>query len=215
MIIELVGPPSSGKTTLINNLNNSNSFNFVFREDFKKNKLLYFVRISNLKIVFEIYLKIFLLKGLSFKNKMFYSKHLSKKVILINSYNSESEMLIPDEGLISIYLSILSIHEVSIFKIIKQILNHHNYLCIFIEVDSTTLNKRLQDRGFPEGWSKRKIITTNMNEYKKYFQIQQKFKLEYSALKDIEEIKVKFFEIDNNFEINSGLKKIVSIIKNL
>ena len=88
---------------------------------------------------------------------MFYSKHLSKKVILINSYNSESEMLIPDEGLISIYLSILSIHEVSIFKIIKQILNHHNYLCIFIEVDSTTLNKRLQDRGFPEGWSKRKI----------------------------------------------------------
>ena len=54
-----------------------------------------------------------------------------------------------------------------------------------------------------------------MNEYKKYFQIQQKFKLEYSALKDIEEIKVKFFEIDNNFEINSGLKKIVSIIKNL
>ena len=215
MIIELVGPPSSGKTTLINNLNNSNSFNFVFREDFKKNKLLYFVRISNLKIVFEIYLKIFLLKGLSFKNKMFYSKHLSKKVILINSYNSESEMLIPDEGLISIYLSILSIHEVSIFKIIKQILNHHNYLCIFIEVDSTTLNKRLQDRGFPEGWSKRKIITTNMNEYKKYFQIQQKFKLEYSALKDTEEIKVKFFEIDNNFEINSGLKKIVSIIKNL
>ena len=80
MIIELVGPSSSGKTTLIDNLKDINNYDFVFRKDFKTNNPLYFLKISNLKIVFEIYLKIFLLKGLSFKNKTFYSKHLLRKL---------------------------------------------------------------------------------------------------------------------------------------
>ena len=54
-----------------------------------------------------------------------------------------------------------------------------------------------------------------MNKFEKFFQIQQKFKLEYFALKEKVEIKINFFEVDNNLEVNSGLKKVTSIIKNI
>ena len=62
-------------------LENENKYKFAFREDFHQNKFLHLVKISNLKIIFTTYLKIFLLKELSIKNKMFYSKHLSKKIV--------------------------------------------------------------------------------------------------------------------------------------
>ena len=97
MIIELVGPSSSGKTTLIYNLKDINNYDFVFRKDFKTNNPLYFLKISNLKTIYTTYKKIFLLKELSFNNKLFYSKHLSKKIIFINSFNSDTKFLIPDE----------------------------------------------------------------------------------------------------------------------
>ena len=215
MIIELVGPPSSGKSTLISNLKNENKYKFAFREDFHQNKFLHLVKISNLKIIFTTYLKIFLLKELSIKNKMFYSKHLSKKIVLINSYDSKSELLIPDEGLVGIYLSIFSIYQVSIYKIVKPILNQHNYFCVYVDVDPHALLKRLEDRGFPPGWIKRNIVSNSINENEKFFDIQKKFKLEYLALKDKKEIQINFHEIDNNLDIDSGLKKLLLIISNI
>lgn len=215
MIIELVGPSSSGKTTLIDNLKDINNYDFVFRKDFKTNNPLYFLKISNLKTIYTTYKKIFLLKELSFNNKLFYSKHLSKKIIFINSSNSDTKFLIPDEGLISIYLSILSIYKVSILEIVQEILNENSYICIFINVDTETLKNRLQERGFPEGWEKRNIFNNSNDKYEKFFQIKHQFKLHYLALKEKKEINTIFFEIDNNHEIDLGIKNIVSIINNI
>ena len=215
MIIEFVGPPASGKSTVIQNLKEDYNLNVTYQSDVNLTIFTILTSFINLKTIIDIYFKIFFTTNLTFSNKRFYSRHISRKIIYFNEFDNLEKPFIPDEGLINIYLSILSIHNISIYKVIEKYIDFNNYYCILLKVDLKILNQRLLRRGPPEGWENRSLFSETVNKEDLYYKIQEKFLISSDDFFQNENIKFYLIQNNSNFEnTTSRAEKIINIILN-
>ena len=56
MIVEIIGPPASGKTTMVNRLKKSENSEIVFQEDFKTRKVMDILNIFNLLMFLSLFI---------------------------------------------------------------------------------------------------------------------------------------------------------------
>lgn len=210
MIIEFVGPSASGKSTIIQNLKENQKLDLNYQSDINLSTFKILTSFVNLKIITEIYLKIFFTTRLTFSNKRFYSRHITKKIIYFKKFDDIEKPFVPDEGLINIYLSVLSIHNISIYRIIKEYINTKNYFCIILKVDPKTLNERILRRGPPKGWDGRNLFAKVANKENIYYKIQEQFLIFSDVFFQHE--KIKYYLLENNSNIENATIKAEEII---
>ena len=211
MIIEFVGPSASGKSTIIQNLKENCKLDLLYQSDINLSTFKILTSFFNLKVIIEIYLRIFFTTNLTFSNKQFYSRHITKKIIYFKNFYDSEKAFIPDEGLINIYLSVLSLHNISIFKIIEKYIDFNNYYCKDQQVDTKKLNERIIKRGPPKGWDNRNLIVGNVNREDIYYKIQEKFLMLSDEFFQHEEI--KFYLLENNSDLKNTTTKAKEIIE--
>ncbi len=210
MIIEFVGPSASGKSTLIQNLKENYNLDLIYQSDQNIQIFEIITSFAYLRIILEIYLKIFFTTNLTFSNKRFYSRHITKKIIYFKKYEDLERPFILDEGIINIYLSVLSIHNISIYKIIEKYIDVKNYFAILIKVNPRLLNERILHRGPPAGWDNRKLFTETVNKEVMYYKIQEKFSAYSNDF--FQDKEIKYFSLENDSNIEDATDKAVEII---
>ena len=215
MIVEIIGPPASGKTTMINRLKKSENSEIVFQEDLKTRKVMDILNIFNLLIIFSIYIKIFSIRKFNTTDKAFYARHISKKIIFMKKSIAAKKIFIPDEGLVHIYLSILSIYNISIYKIIDKYLEKYDYCIIFLDIELNVAQDRINKRGLPEGWRERNIFNNQESKEGRVLEIQKNYLKVSNDFIDEENKSYKKIKVNNNSNVDKAFLDINRIIKTL
>jgi thymidylate kinase len=212
MIYELIGLPGSGKSTILEKIKNIENESFSFQDniDLKNIKNLKYTLLF-VDVTFNILFK----SNLSMKSKRFYIFHLFRKIIYIREFKNKQKIFFPDEGLLSIYISLLSIFNVSIHKFIEKYIPDE-YAVIYLKVENSIARERFYERGLPDSWVRNGVIRINSDgkfDKSKTSQILNAYVLNINNLMS-KDIKLEKFEVLDSSDVNNTTNKILEIISN-
>ena len=207
MIVEIIGPPGAGKTSIINELKKEKDM-FVSVSEIKQNSSLFSLVLNFAKsfIKYFPYFKFWNLKN--YKINKYYFFNFIKKITYINLSRNLSKHLLLDEG--PIYVSISSealVNQtyISSFDYIKN----SDYLLVNLIVNSENNLSRLSTKQYPTSWvylDVEKDINRIVNAYKTI--INNKLNTDF-----IREYGIYYYEVENNYSIQQATKTILSKLK--
>ena len=158
MIIEIVGPPGIGKSYYGNKAAEAN--NYIYSDEELRSQLskikLFFLFI---KSSYTLLRNFHLFGGnqgaqsnyLLWKKNMNYLKSILNKLILYQLMINNEDVYIPDEGLLSIDLSIQTFFDEKVVKNYR-IFNNKMYRVVLLKLDTEENIKRLKERPWPPTW---------------------------------------------------------------
>ena len=211
MIYELIAPPGSGKSTILEKIKNIENENFLFQDNIE---LINFKNLKYIRLFIEVAFHIFFKTNLSKKNKRFYTFHLFRKLIYIHELKNNQKIFFPDEGLFSIYVSLLAIFNVSIHKFIEKYIPNE-YAVIYLKVENSIAMERFYARGIPDSWIENSVIQIDSDgkfNKAKVSQILTDYVLNIDNLMS-KDIKLEKFEILNSSDVNNTTNKILEIVR--
>tara|TARA_B100002019_G_scaffold258301_1_gene242926 strand:- start:6112 stop:6735 length:624 start_codon:yes stop_codon:yes gene_type:complete len=207
MIVEIIGPPGAGKTSIINELKKEKD-TFALVSEIKQNFSLFSLVINFAKafIKYFLYFKFWNLK--KYKINKYYFLNFIKKITYINLSKNLNKHLLLDEGPVYISISseaLLNQTYINSFDFIKKA----DYLIINLIVNSENNLSRLSTKQNSESWvylDIEKDINRIVIDYK--IAINNKLNPDF-----ISEYGINYYEVENNYSIQEATKTILSKLK--
>ncbi len=207
MIVEIIGPPGAGKTSIINELKKEKD-TFVSVSEIKQNSSIFSLVLNFAKafIKYFLYFKFWNLK--KYKINKYYFFNFIKKITYINLSKNFSKHLLLDEGPIYVSISSEALANqtyISSFDYIKK----EDYLLINLIVNSQNNLSRLGTKQHPVSWvylGIEKDINYIVTDYKTI--INNKLNSDF-----ISEYGIFYYEVENNYSIQEATKTILSKLK--
>ncbi len=158
MIIEIVGPPGIGKSYYGKKVAEANNYIYSdeeLRSQLSKIKLFYLF----IKSSYTLLRNFHLFGGnqgaqsnyLLWKKNMNYLKSILNKLILYQLMINNEDVYIPDEGLLSIELSIQTFFDEKVVKNYR-IFDNKMYRVVLLKLDTEENIRRLEERPWPPTW---------------------------------------------------------------
>lgn len=191
MIVELVGPPGSGKSTILKEIVKQNK-KFITESEVKINFLSFYV-IYTLIFLFLKYFIIFRIYKLNeLKTNLYYFQNFVKKFLRLKIAVRNNLILIQDDGLISNTISsraLLNIKYLESYIFLKD----QRYIVFKLVVPKSENLKRLNNKVISASWEKLKVTKTFSEIITSYSRI---IDLEIN-IKNLKKYDVQIYEIEN------------------
>jgi len=191
MIVELVGPPGSGKSTILKEIVKQNK-KFITESEVTINFLSFYV-IYTLIFLFLKYFIIFRIYKLNeLKTNLYYFQNFVKKFLRLKIAVRNNLILIQDDGLISNTISsraLLNIKYLESYIFLKD----QRYIVFKLVVPKSENLKRLNNKVISASWEKLKVTKTFSEIITSYSRI---IDLEIN-IKNLKKYDVQIYEIEN------------------
>ena len=205
MIIEIIGPPGIGKSYYGSKVLEFN--NEIYSDKDISNKLTIVKKIIiSIKIISRFITTVSFYNPILWKNNQNYFRSLLNKLISLEFAVTNNKIYLPDEGLISINLSIKTFFNKEIF-VNNNLFKTDHYKIIILEHDHKKNIERLSGRPYPPTWELFKIGIT-MKKLLKNTKNIQKF------IEQIDNRNVSFLNLDDYADNNQIIERLNSLIKN-
>ena len=206
MIIEIIGPPGIGKSYYGSKILEFN--NEIYSDTDIRNELSNIKKIIiSIKVIIRFISTVSFYKLILWKNNQSYFRSFLNKLIYLEFAVSNKKTYLPDEGLISINLSIKTFFNKEIF-LNNNLFKNDNYKIIILELNHNKNIERLSNRPYPPTWELFEIGNNYdeiIEEYKKNI---QKF------IEQIDSGNISSLNLNDYSSNNQIVEKLNTLIEN-
>jgi len=206
MIIEIIGPPGIGKSYYGSKVLEFNQKIYSDKDIINKLTIIKKIIIS-IKIISRFITTVAFYNPILWKKNQNYFRSLINKLISLEFAVTNNKIYLPDEGLISINLSIKTFFNKEIF-VNNNLFKNDFYKIIILELDHKKNLERLSDRPYPPTWELFKIGNNYEKIIEEYKKNIQKF------IEQIDSRNVSFLNLNDYSNNNQIIERLNSLIKN-
>lgn len=191
MIIELVGPPGSGKSTILKEIVKQNK-KLVTESQVPLNFLNFYVIYTLIFLFFKYFTTFRIYKLNDLKINMYYFQNFVKKFLRVKIADRKNMILIQDDGLISNTISpraLLNKKYLENFVFLKN----QKYIVFKLLVPENENLKRLNNKAISASWEKLNVTKTFSKIIESYSSIVD---IEINV-KNLKKYDVQIYEIEN------------------
>ena len=191
MIVELVGPPGSGKSTILKEIVKQNK-KFITESEVKINFLSFYVIYTLIFLFLRYFFTFRIYKLNELKTNLYYFQNFVKKFLRLKIAVRNNLILIQDDGLISNTISsraLLNIKYLESYIFLKD----QRYIVFKLVVPKSENLKRLNNKVISASWEKLKVTKTFSEIITSYSRI---IDLEIN-IKNLKKYDVQIYEIEN------------------
>ena len=191
MIVELVGPPGSGKSTILKEIVKQNK-KFITESEVKINFLSFYVIYTLIFLFLRYFFTFRIYKLNELKTNLYYFQNFVKKFLRLKIAVRNNLILIQDDGLISNTISsraLLNIKYLESYIFLKD----QRYIVFKLVVPKSENLTRLNNKVISASWEKLKVTKTFSEIITSYSRI---IDLEIN-IKNLKKYDVQIYEIEN------------------
>ena len=191
MIVELVGPPGSGKSTILKEIVKQNK-KFITESEVTINFLSFYVIYTLIFLFLRYFFTFRIYKLNELKTNLYYFQNFVKKFLRLKIAVRNNLILIQDDGLISNTISskaLLNNKYLENYIFLKD----HKHIVFKLVVPKSENLKRLNNKVISASWEKLKVTKTFSEIITSYSRI---IDLEIN-IKNLEKYDVQIYEIEN------------------
>jgi len=191
MIVELVGPPGSGKSTILKEIVKQNK-KFIAESEVPINFLSFYVIYTLIFLSLKYFITFRIYKLSELKTNLYYFQNFVKKFLRLKIAVRNNLILIQDDGLIS---NTISSRALLNNKYLESyiFLKNQKYIVFKLVVPKSENLKRLNNKAISASWKKIKVTKTFSEIITSYSKILD---LEIN-IKNLKKYDVQIYEIEN------------------
>ena len=191
MIVELVGPPGSGKSTILKEIVKQNK-KFIAESEVPINFLSFYVIYTLIFLSLKYFITFRIYKLSELKTNLYYFQNFVKKFLRLKIAVRNNLILIQDDGLIS---NTISSRALLNNKYLESyiFLKNQKYIVFKLVVPKSENLKRLNNKAISASWEKLKVTKTFSEIITSYSKILD---LEIN-IKNLKKYDVQIYEIEN------------------
>ncbi len=191
MIVELVGPPGSGKSTILKEIVKQNK-KFIAESEVPINFLSFYVIYTLIFLSLKYFITFRIYKLNELKTNLYYFQNFVKKFLRLKIAVRNNLILIQDDGLIS---NTISSRALLNNKYLESyiFLKNQKYIVFKLVVPKSENLKRLNNKVISASWEKLKVTKTFSEIITSYSRILD---LEIN-IKNLKKYDVQIYEIEN------------------
>tara|TARA_Y100001954_G_scaffold133677_1_gene142811 strand:- start:1178 stop:1807 length:630 start_codon:yes stop_codon:yes gene_type:complete len=191
MIVELVGPPGSGKSTILKEIVKQNK-KFIAESEIPINFLSFYVIYTLIFLSLKYFITFRIYKLSELKTNLYYFQNFVKKFLRLKIAVRNNLILIQDDGLIS---NTISSRALLNNKYLESyiFLKNQKYIVFKLVVPKSENLKRLNNKAISASWEKLKVTKTFSEIITSYSRILD---LEIN-IKNLKKYDVQIYEIEN------------------
>ena len=191
MIVELVGPPGSGKSTILKEIVKQNK-KFIAESEVPINFLSFYVIYTLIFLSLKYFITFRIYKLNELKTNLYYFQNFVKKFLRLKIAVRNNLILIQDDGLIS---NTISSRALLNNKYLESyiFLKNQKYIVFKLVVPKSENLKRLNNKAISASWKKIKVTKTFSEIITSYSRILD---LEIN-IKNLKKYDVQIYEIEN------------------
>jgi len=191
MIVELVGPPGSGKSTILKEIVKQNK-KFIAESEVPINFLSFYVIYTLIFLSLKYFITFRIYKLSELKTNLYYFQNFVKKFLRLKIAVRNNLILIQDDGLIS---NTISSRALLNNKYLESyiFLKNQKYIVFKLVVPKSENLKRLNNKAISASWEKLKVTKTFSEIITSYSRILD---LEIN-IKNLKKYDVQIYEIEN------------------
>tara|TARA_B100001115_G_C15827172_1_gene412103 strand:+ start:1010 stop:1639 length:630 start_codon:yes stop_codon:yes gene_type:complete len=191
MIVELVGPPGSGKSTILKEIVKQNK-KFIAESEIPINFLSFYVIYTLIFLSLKYFITFRIYKLNELKTNLYYFQNFVKKFLRLKIAVRNNLILIQDDGLIS---NTISSRALLNNKYLESyiFLKNQKYIVFKLVVPKSENLKRLNNKAISASWKKIKVTKTFSEIITSYSKILD---LEIN-IKNLKKYDVQIYEIEN------------------
>ena len=191
MIVELVGPPGSGKSTILKKIVKQNK-KFIAESEIPINFLSFYVIYTLIFLSLKYFITFRIYKLNELKTNLYYFQNFVKKFLRLKIAVRNNLILIQDDGLIS---NTISSRALLNNKYLESyiFLKNQKYIVFKLVVPKSENLKRLNNKAISASWEKLKVTKTFSEIITSYSRILD---LEIN-IKNLKKYDVQIYEIEN------------------
>ena len=191
MIVELVGPPGSGKSTILKEIVKQNK-KFIAESEIPINFLSFYVIYTLIFLSLKYFITFRIYKLNELKTNLYYFQNFVKKFLRLKIAVRNNLILIQDDGLIS---NTISSRALLNNKYLESyiFLKNQKYIVFKLVVPKSENLKRLNNKAISASWKKIKVTKTFSEIITSYSRILD---LEIN-IKNLKKYDVQIYEIEN------------------
>ena len=191
MIVELVGPPGSGKSTILKEIVKQNK-KFIAESEIPINFLSFYVIYTLIFLSLKYFITFRIYKLNELKTNLYYFQNFVKKFLRLKIAVRNNLILIQDDGLIS---NTISSRALLNNKYLESyiFLKNQKYIVFKLVVPKSENLKRLNNKAISTSWEKLKVTKTFSEIITSYSKILD---LEIN-IKNLKKYDVQIYEIEN------------------
>lgn len=191
MIVELVGPPGSGKSTILKEIVKQNK-KFITESEVPINFLSFYVIYTLIFLSLKYFITFRIYKLNELKTNLYYFQNFVKKFLRLKIAVRNNLILIQDDGLIS---NTISSRALLNNKYLESyiFLKNQKYIVFKLVVPKSENLKRLNNKAISASWQKLKVTKTFSEIITSYSRILD---LEIN-IKNLKKYDVQIYEIEN------------------
>tara|TARA_Y100000589_G_C27082837_1_gene600395 strand:- start:135 stop:764 length:630 start_codon:yes stop_codon:yes gene_type:complete len=191
MIVELVGPPGSGKSTILKEIVKQNK-KFIAESEVPINFLSFYVIYTLIFLSLKYFITFRIYKLNELKTNLYYFQNFVKKFLRLKIAVRNNLILIQDDGLIS---NTISSRALLNNKYLESyiFLKNQKYIVFKLVVPKSENLKRLNNKAISASWKKIKVTKTFSEIITSYSKILD---LEIN-IKNLKKYDVQIYEIEN------------------
>lgn len=191
MIVELVGPPGSGKSTILKEIVKQNK-KFIAESEVPINFLSFYVIYTLIFLSLKYFITFRIYKLNELKTNLYYFQNFIKKFLRLKIAVRNNLILIQDDGLIS---NTISSRALLNNKYLESyiFLKNQKYIVFKLVVPKSENLKRLNNKAISTSWEKLKVTKTFSEIITSYSRILD---LEIN-IKNLKKYDVQIYEIEN------------------
>ncbi len=191
MIVELVGPPGSGKSTILKEIVKQNK-KFIAESEVPINFLSFYVIYTLIFLSLKYFITFRIYKLNELKTNLYYFQNFVKKFLRLKIAVRNNLILIQDDGLIS---NTISSRALLNNKYLESyiFLKNQKYIVFKLVVPKSENLKRLNNKAISASWEKLKVTKTFSEIITSYSRILD---LEIN-IKNLKKYDVQIYEIEN------------------
>tara|TARA_Y100001936_G_C15998963_1_gene626775 strand:+ start:280 stop:909 length:630 start_codon:yes stop_codon:yes gene_type:complete len=191
MIVELVGPPGSGKSTILKEIVKQNK-KFIAESEIPINFLSFYVIYTLIFLSLKYFITFRIYKLNELKTNLYYFQNFVKKFLRLKIAVRNNLILIQDDGLIS---NTISSRALLNNKYLESyiFLKNQKYIVFKLVVPKSENLKRLNNKAISASWEKLKVTKTFSEIITSYSRILD---LEIN-IKNLKKYDVQIYEIEN------------------